>query len=109
MKLTKKELHWNKWYKIEFGMGILNSIKKYFRDRIYRDADDMWGRGTAHSWISSNLKLNNFTERDKIGWILYCITCDDDVMRYAVHIVVREEFPEYKKVLDNPGKYRLLL
>lgn len=108
-QLSRKEYHFNWWYKIEFGTGIINSIRKFFRDEIYIDADDIWGRGTAHQWISSGFRYRANTEQDKIEWILYCMNCDDSVMRYAIHIVVKEEFPQYKKVLDEPDRYRILI
>lgn len=54
------------------------------------------------------LNCDGHDEIRKIRYIVHCINDEDWAYRQEIIKIVRSEFPQYRKVLADPDKYKIL-
>jgi hypothetical protein len=88
-------------------MNIIKSIRKWWRDK-YIGSSGVYPKYSCIDFLFVFIK-NTKTDANRIQAILDFMTSSDPTTRIVIYDVVRDHYPQYKKVLENPDRYRILL
>jgi hypothetical protein len=86
---------------------MIERIKQWLNKKYLGDSG-IYPEGSCIDFLYVFIK-NTKNESDRVKFILNCMISSDNTTRNVIYSVIRDHYPQYNKVLENPNKYRILL